>query len=128
MDPYKELGVSRKASDDDIKKAYRTLARKYHPDKYVGDPHAEEAGIRMRNINEAYDTIVKERKNPSKRVDFKEKFNERKKCRAEKKQKKNRTPIRNEANIPIYNRVKQAMKQENISMAAALLQRVPEKD
>ena len=60
-DPYKVLGINRDASDEDIKKAYRTLARKYHPDNYAGRDLADLAEERMKEINEAYDTVVKER-------------------------------------------------------------------
>ncbi len=60
-DPYSVLGVSRTASDDEIKKAYRTLAKKYHPDNYAGNNAAELAEEKMKEINEAYDRIQKER-------------------------------------------------------------------
>ncbi len=60
-DPYKVLGVSRDATDDEIKKAYRDLARKYHPDNYVNNPLADLVEEKMKEINEAYDTIQKER-------------------------------------------------------------------
>ncbi len=60
-DPYKVLGVSRDASDEDIKKAYRELARKYHPDNYVGNPLADLVEEKMKEVNEAYDQIQKER-------------------------------------------------------------------
>jgi molecular chaperone DnaJ len=50
-DPYKTLGVDRKATDDEIKKAYRKLARQWHPDQNQGDPSAEE---RFKEIQEAY--------------------------------------------------------------------------
>ncbi|MBQ5390716.1 MAG: DnaJ domain-containing protein [Clostridia bacterium] len=62
-DPYKVLGVSRDANDDDIKKAYRALARKYHPDNYADSDLADLAGEKMKEINEAYDTIQRERAN-----------------------------------------------------------------
>ncbi len=60
-DPYATLGVSRTASDEEIKKAYRELARKYHPDNYVNNPLADLAQEKMKEINEAYDTIEKDR-------------------------------------------------------------------
>ena len=61
-DPYSVLGVSRNASDDEIKNAYRELARKYHPDNYTDNPLSDLAGEKMKEINDAYDAIVNERK------------------------------------------------------------------
>ena len=60
-DPYKTLGVSRDASDDEIKKAYRDLARKYHPDKYRDSDLADLAGEKMKEVNAAYEQIQAER-------------------------------------------------------------------
>jgi hypothetical protein len=60
-DPYMTLGVSRDASDEEIKKAYRALARKYHPDNYAGSDLADVAEEKMKEINEAYDMIGKMR-------------------------------------------------------------------
>ena len=60
-DPYSVLGVSPDASDEEIKKAYRELVRKYHPDNYHDNPLSELASEKMKEINEAYDTITKMR-------------------------------------------------------------------
>lgn len=60
-DPYEVLGVSRTASDSEIKKAYHELVKKYHPDNYTDNPLADLASERMKEINEAYDTITKAR-------------------------------------------------------------------
>ena len=58
-DPYKVLGVSRDASDDEIKQAYRRLAKQYHPDRNPGDATAAK---KMQEVNAAYEQI----KNPEK--------------------------------------------------------------
>lgn len=59
--PYDVLGVSRSASDDEVKKAYRDLTRKYHPDANVNNPLAELAEEKFKEVQEAYDIIMKER-------------------------------------------------------------------
>lgn len=60
-DPYSVLGVSPNASDEEVKKAYRDLARKYHPDNYHDNPLADLAQEKMKEVNEAYDQITKAR-------------------------------------------------------------------
>ena len=59
--PYEVLGVSPSASDDEIKKAYRDLTRKYHPDANVDNPLADLAEEKFKEVQEAYDTIMRER-------------------------------------------------------------------
>ena len=61
-DPYQILGVSPDASDEDIKRAYRRLAKKYHPDLNPGD---EEAARQMQKVNAAYEAIVNKDKGGS---------------------------------------------------------------
>ncbi|MDO4811971.1 MAG: DnaJ domain-containing protein [Eubacteriales bacterium] len=61
-DPYKVLNIPSTASDDEVKKAYRELARKYHPDNYHDNPLADLAQEKMKEINEAYELIQKQRK------------------------------------------------------------------
>lgn len=58
-DPYEVLGVPHGASEDEIKKAYRELARKYHPDNYANNPLADLAQEKMKEINEAYETLTR---------------------------------------------------------------------
>ena len=56
-DPYSVLGVGRDASDEEIKKAYHALVKKYHPDRYAGSDLADVAGEKMKEINAAYEEI-----------------------------------------------------------------------
>lgn len=59
--PYQVLGVSPSASDDEIKKAYRTLSRKYHPDANVNNPNKAQAEEKFKEVQQAYDQIMKEK-------------------------------------------------------------------
>lgn len=60
-DPYAVLGVSRNAADEEIKKAYRALSRKYHPDANVNNPHKEQAEEKFKEIQQAYKQIMYEK-------------------------------------------------------------------
>ena len=60
-DPYSVLGVSRDASDDEIKKAYRNLSRKYHPDANINNPNKDQAEAKFKEVQQAYQQIMKER-------------------------------------------------------------------
>ncbi len=60
-DPYSVLGITPEATDEEVKQAYRTLARKYHPDNYQDNPSGRSGRGKMKEINEAYDTITKMR-------------------------------------------------------------------
>ncbi len=60
-DPYSVLGVSRSATDDEIKKAYRNLSRKYHPDANINNPNKDQAEAKFKEVQQAYDQIMRER-------------------------------------------------------------------
>ncbi|MBP1758358.1 MAG: Chaperone protein DnaJ [Firmicutes bacterium] len=60
-DPYVILGIKPNASDEEVKKAYRDMVKKYHPDNYQNNPLSGLAEEKMKEVNEAYDAIVKQR-------------------------------------------------------------------
>ena len=61
--PYEVLGVPRTATNDEVKKAYRQLCKKYHPDSYVNNPLADLAEEKFKEVQTAYEQIMKEREN-----------------------------------------------------------------
>ena len=65
MNPYEVLGVPENASEEEIKKAYKELVKKYHPDKYQDNPLADLAEEKLQEINEAYDMLIKNRSSSS---------------------------------------------------------------
>lgn len=64
-DPYEVLGVSKNATPEEIKSAYKKLAKQYHPDRYVGNPLSDLAAEKFKEINEAYETLTNGSYNPS---------------------------------------------------------------
>ena len=60
-DPYKVLGVKYDATEEEIKKAYRALSRKYHPDANINNPNKDQAEEMFKQVQQAYDQIMKER-------------------------------------------------------------------
>lgn len=62
-DPYEVLNISRNATEEEIKSVYRELSKKYHPDRYSNNPLRDLAEEKMREINEAYDSLMKNMRN-----------------------------------------------------------------
>ena len=126
MDPYKVLGVTPQTSDADVKRAYRELARKYHPDNYVNNPLADLAETRMKEINEAYDMIMNERRNPAggssgQQQSYGGAYNGQQYGGYQQR-------TYTGANAALYSQVRQAINQGNLGMAEALLQRAAGRD
>ena len=61
FDPYSVLGIPRNASDEEIKKAYRRLSRKYHPDANINNPNKDQAEEKFKEVQQAYEQIMRER-------------------------------------------------------------------
>ena len=61
--PYEVLGIDENATNEEVRAAYKSLAKKYHPDNYYDSPLAQMAEERMKEINEAYDEILRRRTN-----------------------------------------------------------------
>ena len=122
-DPYEVLGVSRDASADEVKKAYRKKARENHPDLNPGDAKAAE---RMNEINEAYDMIMNERRNPAggssgQQQSYGGAYNGQQYGGYQQR-------TYTGANAALYSQVRQAINQGNLGMAEALLQRAAGRD
>ncbi len=133
MDPYKVLGVTPQTSDDDVKRAYRELARKYHPDNYAGNPLADLAEARMKEINEAYDLIMNARSGKQEQSQSGPQYNygygERQQYNSEQQQYgSGQQRAYSGENSGLYAQVRHAINQGNLSMAETLLQRVNTQD
>ena len=124
MDPYKVLGVTPQTSDDDVKRAYRELARKYHPDNYVNNPLADLAEARMKEINEAYDMIMSQRSNKGSAGQTGGQSYGGQTYGQNYGQQRTYTG----ANAALYAQVRQAINQGNLNMAESLLRQAAGRD
>lgn len=115
MDPYKVLGVTESTSDDDIKRAYRNLAKKYHPDNYINSPLADLASDKMKEINEAYDMIMNQRSGKTS-------------GRAGSSSSGSYGSQYQGQNQGIYNQIRIAINTGNLQNAEAMLQRITNRD
>lgn len=113
MNPYNVLGVSENSTDEEVKKAYRDLAKKYHPDNYKDNPLADLASEKMRSINEAYDMIVKN-KNTSNNTG--------------RNYTGNYSNANSSANSSIYTQIRNAISVSNIGLAETMLSKITNKD
>lgn len=62
MNPYQILGIDPNATDDEVKKAYRTLSKKYHPDANINNPNQAAYTEKFKEVQNAYKTIMNDRK------------------------------------------------------------------
>ena len=104
-DPYEVLGIPKNATEAQIKEAYRNLVKKYHPDKFINNPLADLAAEKMKEINDAYDTLINKKTYNS-----------------------NYHQGGSGNQTDIYNRIRQALNTNNLAEAERLLGLVTTKD
>ncbi len=111
-DPYEVLHIPNTATDEEVKKAYRELARKYHPDNYHDNPLADLAQEKMKEINAAYDAIQKERNGRSAGGAYAQQGYQYQ---------------RRETGSPAFQQVRMAINRNDLGMAEQLLDRMAER-
>lgn len=115
-DPYKVLGVSSTATDDEIKKAYRALVKQYHPDNYTDNPLADLAAEKMKEINEAYNEIQQMRSGGGSYSGSRSGSYDA------------GSPFSSSSDSSTYGRIRQLVNNGRLSEAETLLNRVPVSD
>ena len=110
--PYEVLGIREGASEEEIKVAYKKLVKKYHPDQYVNNPLSDLAQEKIKEINEAYDYLMKNKGNRN--YNYKQ-------ARREKTQ-ENYSNNYNDSNV--YTQVRRTIESGNIMGAEEMLDRV----
>lgn len=115
--PYEVLGIKEGASEEEVKKAYRELVKKYHPDQYQDNPLSKLAEDKLREINGAYDYILKNNKSDS--------ANSRGSSGGwsgwSKNKSSSNTNSSSDGNNELYNKIKMHIRSGNIKLAEDML-------
>lgn len=114
-DPYEILGVKPGASEDEVKRAYRDLARKYHPDNYQNNPLSDLAEEKMKEINQAYDALTHRNGGQSQQTGYQS-------------QGAYQSQQQSSGGNPLYTRVRSAINMGDLGQAEQLLRTAPSQD
>lgn len=122
MNPYQVLGVSENASDEEIRSEYLKLVKKYHPDRYADNPLKDLATEKLKEINQAYDIITKQRES-SGRTGYSSSYQS---GYSSNSGKTNYSSYSNNSGYsgsysPEFQRVRSALNRNNLNEAAAIL-------
>ncbi len=126
-DPYSVLGIKPDATDEEVKQAYRTLARKYHPDNYQDNPLADLAEEKMKEINEAYEAITRMRAGGGPSSTANSSTDTRRRSYGGNSSYNGYQQQRGSSD-PLYARVRSAINAGDISQAESLLAQSPNQD
>lgn len=121
-DPYEVLNIPSTATDEEVKKAYRELARKYHPDNYHDNPLADLAQEKMKEINAAYDEIQRQRSGhgTAARQQRQSSYSSYGGWQYQQEREKDSTPL--------YQQARMAINRNDLNMAEQILTQVPVHD
>lgn len=124
--PYEVLGLKEGASIEEIKKAYRELVKKYHPDRYMDNPLSDLAEEKLREINEAYDTLMKNYANGYQQRSYQQQQQQQQQYQSQRQNTGGYYGYAND-NEMVY-RIKMLIQNGNLNQAQQLLDQMPNRD
>ena len=117
-DPYRILNISKNADVEEIKKAYRILVKKYHPDRYQNSSLAKEATEKMKEINQAYDMVMREKQGQGSDASYDNGAYDKHEGSAPR-------DTYNKTEPSVYVNVRQDIKNQNFDKAESVLNKIP---
>lgn len=124
-DPYAVLGLKSSATDEEIKSAYRSLAKKYHPDTFQDNALADLAEEKMKQINEAHDLILKMRKEGQ---NFQYNNPSYQQGRQQNPRYHQQNPFGGQGGDPVYQQIRAAIALGDVDLATLMLDQIANRD